>query len=351
MSYTQVKQQRIVWIDICKCFSISLVVALHYGVPANIDGFCHQFHMPIFFVLSGYCLNIVKYNKTRNFIIKRLKTLIVPYILFSILAFIFWNVIYCIWQKENIIPLKQYLYCLFLDNTTTMAGIWGGIQWFLPALFFTEVIFYILFKYLKPKTAFLSLLILSFGGYILPYIIDSRLPLAFDCALSMLPFYGIGYFVRNDAKDIFLTLKNKMLYIHFILLILFGGIAYITYKLNGAPNIRELQYGNIVLFLLGAFSGCLMLILASLIVDRLFLNGSLIKRYIIYIGQNTLIILYIHRWLNGIFENIIRILDISMNSNIQLYLFHFCEFILCFILVYPIIKFINRYCKILIGKF
>lgn len=351
MSNNQLDQHRIMWIDICKCFGISLVVALHYGVPTDINGFCHQFHMPVFFVLSGYCLNIVKYNRIRDFIVKRIKTLIVPYILFSVLSFLFWNIIYYLWLKDNIIPFKQYIYCLFLDTTTTMANIWGGIQWFLPALFFTEIIFFVFVKQLKGKIAFICLLILSLLGYVLPHVVNWRLPLAFDCALSMLPFYGIGYFARNNIPDIFVKIKDRKLYINFILLILFGGIAYITYKLNGAPNVRELQYGNVILFLLGAFSGILVLIVCSLIFDKLFSDNSLIKRYIVYIGQNTLIILYIHRWLNGIFENIISLLKINFSNSVQLYLFHFFEFILCFILVYPIIKFINRYCKILIGKF
>lgn len=40
-------------VSICKAFGIMLMVMLHAGVPGGT--FVAMFHMPLFFVMPGYC--------------------------------------------------------------------------------------------------------------------------------------------------------------------------------------------------------------------------------------------------------------------------------------------------------
>ena len=46
---------RIGWIDLAKLMGIFLMVLCHGMVPATADNLIHAFHMPLFFVLSGWC--------------------------------------------------------------------------------------------------------------------------------------------------------------------------------------------------------------------------------------------------------------------------------------------------------
>lgn len=74
-------QKRIDWIDIAKGIGIISVILGHLRTPLYISEMIFSFHMPLFFVISGY---FYKERKLKNFIFLKYKSLILPYIyLFS----------------------------------------------------------------------------------------------------------------------------------------------------------------------------------------------------------------------------------------------------------------------------
>lgn len=85
-------KSRIEWIDICKSVAIFVMVFLHVSLEFKtrdhqLDEALHLWHMPIFFILSGIVLNIDKYcgwNNFRSFLTTRVKTLLIPYLLFGV---------------------------------------------------------------------------------------------------------------------------------------------------------------------------------------------------------------------------------------------------------------------------
>lgn len=97
------KNKRIEWIDSARGFAILLVVVGHvlggytgnYGVPQYqkiidlIVDIIYTFHMPLFFMISGYVFGLKKYNWSKSnyvvFVKYKAKTLLVPYFLFSTL--------------------------------------------------------------------------------------------------------------------------------------------------------------------------------------------------------------------------------------------------------------------------
>lgn len=48
------------YIDIAKGIGIILVILGHSGVNSEIKDFIYGFHMPLFFVISGYLYNVDK---------------------------------------------------------------------------------------------------------------------------------------------------------------------------------------------------------------------------------------------------------------------------------------------------
>ena len=72
---------RIAWADIAKGFAIICVVIGHVGaidMPQALVRFCFTFHMPLFFVLSGWFLRPTE-RLTGEFLRKNVKGLLVPY--------------------------------------------------------------------------------------------------------------------------------------------------------------------------------------------------------------------------------------------------------------------------------
>lgn len=144
-------KKRLEFLDIAKGIGILLVVIAHIYAfnPVIRDRlsvvWIYSFHMPLFFIITGMLL---KYKGTdesiKDFLIKRVKSLIIPYIIFSIVTVGTLKIV----GEANI---KQ-----MLINTLLCIGV--DVLWFLPALMFSEIIFYILKKLIKNSIIFKSII-------------------------------------------------------------------------------------------------------------------------------------------------------------------------------------------------
>lgn len=85
-------EQRNRTIDIAKGIAICLMVLGHSGIPRWGDNFIYMFHMPLFFILSGYCFKEKYLTDVGTFISHRLKGLYLPFVKFSLLFLILHNV-------------------------------------------------------------------------------------------------------------------------------------------------------------------------------------------------------------------------------------------------------------------
>ena len=91
--------KRLDWIDIAKGIGIILVVLGHTLVPqvreTDFAGFLwifiYNFHMPLFFFLSGYLFEkgLPHYTNKGKFILGKLQYLMLPYLIFSTFAYLF----------------------------------------------------------------------------------------------------------------------------------------------------------------------------------------------------------------------------------------------------------------------
>lgn len=127
-------QIRYSWLDSLRGLAIFLVVIGHViqflychdndGYRKCIDwNIIYSFHMPLFFMISGYSYDICKDRFT---IRKRAKQLLVPFAIWALINAIYNNSLY-IWRLEY-----------FIISPSN-----GGL-WFLYALFFISVIYYLI---------------------------------------------------------------------------------------------------------------------------------------------------------------------------------------------------------------
>ena len=86
------------WLDICKGIAIILVVMGHVNSSFSNSGilsdsfllkyvgkFVYSFHMPLFFILSGFGFGLSKKATMTREIKKRVCSLGIPYLIFSVL--------------------------------------------------------------------------------------------------------------------------------------------------------------------------------------------------------------------------------------------------------------------------
>lgn len=86
--------QRNKTIDIMKGIGIVCMVAGHAGAPVLFTHFIYLFHMPIFFMISGYLFKDTdsdSIESVKYFIVRRIKSLYFPYLLLQVLLTLFHN--------------------------------------------------------------------------------------------------------------------------------------------------------------------------------------------------------------------------------------------------------------------
>ena len=165
--------KRIAHYDNARGILILFVVLGHILAAANPDwnikpynlahGFLTAFHMPAFFLLSGMLFNTEKWRSRGwgPFLLQKAKTLLVPYLFFELLGILY---------KHFVLGSVSIADGLLL-TLTLRCNI--GADWFLPAMFVSNVLFYACCRYLpQGRTGKLLLAVFAalsvFSAWVLP---------------------------------------------------------------------------------------------------------------------------------------------------------------------------------------
>ncbi len=149
-------QKRLPFIDIAKCIAIVGIISVH--IPSGpILSISETFHVSSFFMIVGI---ILSYREMNNLslskeISKKAKGLIYPYFMLSICNICMMLIINLItgWDKYEML-IEGIL------KTISLRGI--GTLWFLPILFFSEVFFICIIKYIHNE---------FFKKFFLPFVL------------------------------------------------------------------------------------------------------------------------------------------------------------------------------------
>lgn len=332
-------KKRIEWIDLSKFIGIFAMVWGHSGVSETMDILIHAFHMPLFFFLSGY------FYKKGN-IKKKAKTLLIPYFVFGIGLFLLWKGISTVISLPVYYSIPELIRGLFYDNAVLSP--YAGIQWFLTCLFLTEVIFYIIKKCVKSECFVILVLVLfSLLGFVYPMLTDKRLFWALDCAFTAIVFYGAGYVFSSHEISISEFMKKKR--VETVVTLILAAIAIVTTYLNGYVNMRTMRYGNYFLYYISAFSIiAFILIFARFISRKEVLRTSIIYKGMLYIGQNTLIILCMNQLFNQLFGWYVKP-HISMYTT-HPYIIDFVFAVIILMIMFPVSYIIQHFFPLMLGR-
>ena len=76
---------RMQWLDVAKGITIILMVLGHTSIPKLVSDFIWAFHMPLFFIASGWCTNW-KREGVCKFITKKVNSLLLPFVVYSVIV-------------------------------------------------------------------------------------------------------------------------------------------------------------------------------------------------------------------------------------------------------------------------
>ncbi|PFN98128.1 hypothetical protein COJ85_21655 [Bacillus sp. AFS076308] len=278
--------KRLDWLDIGKGLGMLLVMLGHADIPTPLKTYIYTFHMPLFFFLSGYLYNKDKFPSLKVFLTKRTKSLILPYLSFSFVAYLWFLLL----NYFGLVNYKNNLLTPLLGSVIAeRKSIWTvhtGALWFVACLFCTELLFYFIAKIGRTKKAIgFFLLVISVVGCFYNKMVGQPLPWNIDVAMISVGFYGAGYLFKEYNKNLerFNHLKSLVL---LLIVNLFTG--YLNYVLTGERvDFYNSSLGNIVLFYLSAFSG----IGAFVILIKHMKKNKVLQ----YIGKNSFIYLAFHQ--------------------------------------------------------
>lgn len=261
--------QRDITIDTTKAIGIVLMVLGHCAIPSLIRNFIFSFHMPLFFILSGY---FYKEQSTRVLLEKGYKRLVKPYFVTSIVC-----IILCFLSQDYHNTLQK-VFAMFLGSGS--GHILGypvpviGPIWFLLALFWCKIFYNII--YTRTRYVFLICFCIStiafvFGKYV------TCLPLGILYGLCSLVFYSMGHYWKKNNND---SINNKFL--------LLGVFVWCFCIWKGHLEIATYDCSLYPISMLGAFVGTYVIYKIAAIIPAIF--HSLLQ----WLGNNTLLILCYH---------------------------------------------------------
>lgn len=344
-------KNRVAYLDISKFIAIFFMVLCHTLVPRTLDSIVHAFHMPIFFIISGWCFNIDKHNKFLPFIRSRIKSLLIPYFFWGTVLFLGWELFYLLYDPQKTFSATKFLSSFFYDNA--LSSPFATIQWFLTCMFFAQIIGWLLLTLCKKRTLLViaSIILLFVIGWGLPFVVPFRLPLSLDVAISSGGFYLCGWLIPNCITPKINDKVKKILLCPATLIVELVLGLYIAY-INGYVNMRLISFNNPLLFYLSAILLSLAIMHFSYLFERFNSKENFVYKSILYLGKNTLLILMLNQVFIQSAKLIVENRGFYVNlSQSEKYLLWFGFSVVLMVLFIPVIMFINRFIPFSTGKF
>lgn len=283
------------YLDTTKGIGILLVVAGHILNIQGLNNWIYSFHIPLFFIVSGITLGISngwKEKSVRQNIISKAKSLLWPYLTFSIISLIMTFILYGV---RSTIRLTI--------NTIIFDGIL--VLWFLPALFLSNIIFIVIEKtthklYIKCFLIIITIAV-TIGFSLIDYQqYEQRLlkwSLTFACVLvrgiNGCVFVYIGYLLCK-----FVSSKPKLLSSPYFTICLILSIAIHSFLfLKNNVDFHFTKIGKPILYYTNAILGSLIIICLSILIDKV------LKLHILpWYGRNTMIIFGLHLYIKKVLD-------------------------------------------------
>lgn len=334
-------KKRIEWIDISKCICMLSVIFSHLESSTSLFiDFINPYFLVVFFFCAGYCYKHKLVFK--DFIYKKIRQLFVPWFVFSY-ANIFLS--YILSFKEHI-GIKDEI----IRNALQIRG-YDDKLWFIAAIFVAYVPFYFLIKSVsRNKTNSNRILIILLMLYIIRDIYYDFLPSSFfswnnaslPWHIDYIPvavFYMyLGYWFRDNFESVIDNYNN--IFIRTILLIICFVLVYVV----RIDSLLLLIFYKIVRHII-----CIIYIV--MVSKKISPN-----KYMLFIGNNTLVYFSIHNKISTLLEAIISKLLLSnlysciLNNELVSNIFGIVlTVIISLVLIIPT-QLINKYFPKLLGR-
>ena len=261
----------------------------HSGCPEILNRFLYSFHMPLFFICSGYFFREIYDKKSLNiFCQKRIKGLYVPYIKWSLFFIILHNTflhlnIYNDLSNSTVYTfhdvIKQIAKALLMTDYELLIRPF----WFIKELLFASLLVAIISLFRNhyfPRVRDGFIFVIIFIVNLISKYHNITIPVIGNC--SILLFSSVYFY----AGIIYRKLESNIPSTHLMTIISFSISLISSRYFVGVMDMRYTTMTNMIPFFLLSISGIIFSFNLSKKIDYIP-----IKTYLYYIGNHTLPIL------------------------------------------------------------
>ena len=278
--------KRLRYIDIARGIAIISILLGHMSIY-SLSCFVFTYHVPVFFLVSGYFISEKKTNS--QFIKHKLRTLIVPYWIICMAIIILSAIIELLTGGDCFKTAKEWFIAAVYGSGHTyetpfpIPGI--GAIWFLWALFFAGITVKLLVK-ADYRIRILGIAAAFAAGYLTSHYLF-WFPFSIQAGLCSAVYVYAGY-LAHKYEDSYHRLSKEVKAVIFILAVL----VFASFIMNfDAFWIVTCDFGRGFLNIAASLCACFVVFAVSRIID---LHLKVTSKFLAYIGKNSLFILFIH---------------------------------------------------------
>lgn len=271
------------WIDIAKGIGIVLVALAHtQSLDSSISSLIYSFHMPLFFILSGYLLK--SYNKSesiKKIALHKAHRLLLPLFCYMLLIVVPMEYSACMNHKTSFFNAGWRFINVYTSQRATAF-------WFPFALFESILGYYLLRKFFHVRMEgviyiYISLMLLSLGYFLDVLNIEQKyIPLGLNRILVIIPLLVFGTWYKQNEMQLPVVLVYSLAGLIALLSLFFLPSSQVDMK-NGHWGIPYLSF-------MVACSFTLLIIGFSKIIEKIFV----LREILAYLGKASLTIMFLH---------------------------------------------------------
>ena len=279
--------KRIDYIDTARGMSLLAVIMGHIIFKQAqtfqfVDAFLYAFHLPLFFIISGYLFK--PDHSPKEFIIKKVKGYVIPYIFCAVVISVYFILFRIIDNGAE----GLWRYIIFNVVRTFTLQMRFTTLWFLTALFCAEVFLYFLFLICDKRDVLVWLIAVILGFFFVIYNMNEMHPLPWNADVSfvVVPLLLFGYTLKQ--YDFFNRQEVRGLFVPLLLMFLGAICAVCNFIVTGGKCLDMFagQYHCLPLVLISAI---------SLSVSIILLSAKIKIRVLRWLGANTMVFFAFHQ--------------------------------------------------------
>ena len=268
---------RIEYIDIYRSFGIILMIMGHVGFGQSFDHYIHAFHMPMFFFISGFLYKdrVLPFSV---YLKKKSKSLLFPYLVFGTVLYSINAVIHGSFDLNFV---RSFL--LFPTQAPSIAG----ALWFLPSLFFADILYFGINKTKKTGIVCVLVILSALIGQFVPALLGIEFPFALSGSFVGVGLMHIGRVLRKYESKL---VNLKVYYVVIGCLVVSFSIMRSDYV-----NMRAGVYPkDFLIFWVNSVLASVLLLNIAKGIDSLC-RIRIINRYLNNIGKNSIVYLCLNQ--------------------------------------------------------